>query len=68
MAIFLDCCALHNFIRMEDRANQLFTKYGTKGQQNLNEDKTNVTQEGIQVDMSQQQQINAVREDIADQL
>jgi len=27
-----------------------------------------VTQEGIQVDMSQQQLMNAVREDIADQL
>jgi len=60
----LACCTLHNFIRMEDRADRLFTEYGTEDQQNLNENGATVTQEGFEVDMSQQQLMTAVRKDI----
>ena len=61
------CCALHNFIRLEDRADRLFTVYGREGLQVPDEVGLGVVQEGV-VDMSQQSQMSAVREAIAQQM
>ncbi|KAL5699871.1 hypothetical protein ACHQM5_030707 [Ranunculus cassubicifolius] len=62
------CCTLHNFIRMEDRADELFTQYGKEGLQVADEVGLEVAQEGIEVDMSQQGEMGVVREAIANQM
>lgn len=67
--IHIACCALHNFIRQEYRVDTLFTQYGREGMELSYEiDTINVVQEGVLVDMSQQQKMNIVRETIANQL
>ncbi|XP_055961841.1 protein ALP1-like [Mercurialis annua] len=62
------CCTLHNFIRKEDRADKLFTLYGREGLEVYEEDNLRVVQEGVHIDMSQQSQMSAIRDNIADQL
>ncbi|PIA58825.1 hypothetical protein AQUCO_00500632v1 [Aquilegia coerulea] len=62
------CCTLHNFIRMEDRADTLFTMYEREGLVVEDELGFDVVQEGIEVDMSQQNQMAAVRDVIANEI
>ena len=62
------CCTLHNFIKMEDRADQLFTLYGREGLTIDEEISVSLVRDDIRVDLSQQHQMSIVRESIADQL
>ncbi|XP_019184250.1 PREDICTED: uncharacterized protein LOC109179134 [Ipomoea nil] len=65
----LACCALHNFIRLEDRDDQLGMMYGT--QDMVLDDGGSSSGGGndtIQLDMSQQDQMLQLREDITNAL
>lgn len=61
------CCALHNYIRMEDKADTLFTTYVDENLQDL-EEGLNVVQEGFPLDMTGQDEMIQVRDSIADML
>lgn len=61
------CCALHNYIRMEDRADTLFNTYGGENFQELTEG-FNVVQEGFPLDMTDQDEMLQVRDSIANML
>ncbi|XP_023735049.1 uncharacterized protein LOC111882910 [Lactuca sativa] len=61
------CCALHNYIRMEDRGDTLFTRYGDENIQNF-EESLQVVQEGFPLDMTSQDEMLQVRDSIADML
>ncbi|XP_074322880.1 uncharacterized protein LOC141659852 [Apium graveolens] len=61
------CCALHNFIRMEDRADRYFTIYGQDYLEVPGEG-SNVVQEGFPLDMTNHDKMIQVRESIANNL
>ncbi|KAL7586506.1 hypothetical protein Lser_V15G37054 [Lactuca serriola] len=61
------CCALHTYIRMEDRADTLFNTYGGENFQELTEG-FNVVQEGFPLDMTDQDEMLQVRDSIANML
>ena len=61
------CCALHTYIRMEDRVDTLFTRYGDENIQNF-EESLQVVQEGFPLDMTSQDEMLQVRDSIADML
>ena len=45
------CCALYNFVRMEDRADNLFTIYG-QDYPEVPRESSNIVQEGYPLDMT----------------
>ena len=61
------CCALHNYIRMEDRADTLFTTHGDEYIQEVQES-SQVVQVGFPIDMTSQDEMLQVRDSIADML
>ena len=61
------CCALHNYIRMEDKEDILFTTYGDEDLQDLQKS-LQVVQEGFPLDMTGQDEMVQVRDSIADML
>nr|KAJ0193460.1 hypothetical protein LSAT_V11C800412770 [Lactuca sativa] len=61
------CCALHTYIRMEDRVDTLFTRYGDKNLHNI-EESLQVVLEGFPLNMTIQDEMLQVRDSIADML
>ena len=61
------CCALHNFIRMEDRADNLFTIYG-EDYLEVPCERSNTVQEGFSLDMTNNDEMLQKRESIANSL
>ncbi|XP_074337379.1 uncharacterized protein LOC141674567 [Apium graveolens] len=61
------CCALHNFFRMEDRADNLFFIYG-QDYLEVPGESSNVVQEGYILDMTNHDKMVQVRESIANNL
>lgn len=61
------CCALHNYIRMEDRADKLFAEYG-QDYLEVPGESSNVVQEGFPIDMTDNSEILQVRASITDAL
>lgn len=57
------CCALHNYIRMEDRADTLFNENCE-----LPANIPNVVHEGFPLDMTDQEEMLRIRDSIADML
>ncbi|CAH9104137.1 unnamed protein product [Cuscuta europaea] len=55
------CCALHNFIRVQDRNNHLFLEYEEEDMIFSTEASTNENG-SLQFDMSRQQQMHEIRE------
>nr|XP_043639264.1 protein ALP1-like [Erigeron canadensis] len=61
------CCALHNYIRMEDRADKLFTEYG-QDYLEVPRESSNVIQEGFSFDMTDNNEMLQVRASITNAL
>ena len=61
------CCALHNYIRMKDRADTLFTTHGDEYIQEVQES-SQVVQEMFPIDLTSQYDMLQVRDSIADML
>ncbi|GJY19462.1 ALP1-like protein [Tanacetum coccineum] len=61
------CCALHNYIRMEDRVDKLFTMYGEDYLEVASEN-LNVVEEGIPINMTDNDEMAQVRDYIANSL
>lgn len=61
------CYALHNFIRMEDRADRYFTIYG-QDYFEVPGERSNVIQEGFTLDMTNYDKMIQVRESIVNNL
>lgn len=61
------CCALHDFIRMEDQADTLFTIYG-QDYMEVPGESSNVVQEGYTLDMTNYDEMVQVRQSIANNL
>ncbi|GJT00845.1 RNA-directed DNA polymerase, eukaryota [Tanacetum coccineum] len=61
------CCALHNYIRMEDRADNLFTIYGEDYLEVPGESSI-VVQEGLDLDLTDNVEMLHVRDSIANDL
>ncbi|XP_019157340.1 PREDICTED: uncharacterized protein LOC109153896 [Ipomoea nil] len=59
------CCAMHNFIRMHDAMDQLFTEYEREDMEMPSSSGSNGGNDPIELDMSQQHVMHEVREDIA---
>ena len=60
------CCALHNFIRLHDCSDQLFASYGEDVE--APEVRFNAVQEGGRLDFTENAEMVAVRESIANML
>ena len=61
------CCALHNYIRMEDRADRLFNLYG-EDYDEVSTEGSNIVEEGIPLDISNHDEMVEVRNTIANEL
>ncbi|KAK9047825.1 hypothetical protein SSX86_033213 [Deinandra increscens subsp. villosa] len=61
------CCALHNYIRMEDKADNLFTEYG-QDYLEVPSERSNVVQEGHLLDMTDNREMLQVRTSITNAL
>ncbi|PWA35256.1 hypothetical protein CTI12_AA611290 [Artemisia annua] len=67
MLISHACCALHNYIRMEDTADRLFNLYG-EDYHEVSTEGSNIVEEGIPLDMSNHDEMVEVRNKIANDL
>ncbi|CAH9106807.1 unnamed protein product [Cuscuta europaea] len=65
--ISIACCALHNFIRMQDRNDRLFMEYE---EEDMIFNKATSTHENgsLKFDMSQQQRMHEIQESIANEI
>ncbi len=59
------CCVLHNFIRQQDKADEIFTQFGKEGMIIEGEEGLGVEQQMVEVDVSQTTQMAKVRDEIA---
>nr|GEW19071.1 protein ALP1-like [Tanacetum cinerariifolium] len=61
------CCALHNYIRMEDRVDRLFNLYG-EDYDEVQTEGSNIVEEGLPLNMTNNDEMVQVRNEIANDL